>query len=546
LAEGDVFVRVKWDVLELITVVTLVGDVAATRRSPVPRFTGHRAWLLVALAGLTLFSALRAGIGSSIEPLLARSVLVALVLGMYVHFSRSRLGPDQIVAGLTISLTVVTAIGLAQITGLTRALRLEPLFGLTGADGRSATFGNANMAAQFVGFAVTFLLATRATAEDAGRRATRRAQDALLAAALVYLVLLGSRSAQLGVGLAFLVVATHAAARGRSARRRALLVISIVAVALVAATIGTWQKAQSLHLRLALLQQTVRLIRDHPLGVGSGNFLHAFLPYQLGDDRLRSETVVYGSPHNELLRALAEEGVVWTALALYLLLRLGLAVRRRARAEGWPAPAVVVAASAAFLIVESLFQFPFAMALGCLAAAVVLGLALAYVAPPDPDAPLRRATVGWRVGAGMAAAAVAAATLWLAASDVLASRAMDARAQGRACDLDPRNVGACLRAAWLEAQAGHRRRARSRLAALLDRSPYYYPAIKLLGDESLARGDARAGCFHLWVYDALFAERSSIHATVSSACDPRWIEAFRRHTIVPGYERFPFAVPAGE
>lgn len=215
-------------------------------------------------------------------------------------------------------------------------------------------------------------------------------------------------------------------------------------------------------------------------------------------------------------------------LAGYLLLRLGAAVRRQAQARHWPLAAVIVAGGTAFLAVESAFQFPFAMAFGCLGAAMLLGLALSLLetdgrpAVPQP--------VAWRPAARLATIAAALvgafALARLVRSDYLTGTAApDAARPHEACDLNPRNLRACLNAAWLDARTGNRQDARVRAAAILDRSPYYYPAIKLLADESLAQGDVRAGCFHLWIYDSLFDGRSAEHDRLSALCDPALLDA---------------------
>jgi hypothetical protein len=556
---ADQFINIKWYLLELLAVVWLLGEALARRAAPCPGFVRQQAVPLVAFGALTVLSALRGGLAWGMEPLLARATFAILCFCAYAYFSRNRGQTSAVEAGLIGSLAVVVAIGLSQVLGLTRAMGLEPLFGLRTGDGRSATFGNANMAAQFAGIALSFLVAIRATGADLSIRARTVVRDVLAAAALAYVILVGARSVMLALGFAFSVIVLLSLARGRATRRGPLVLTAIVAV-LVA--VSAWSsaglpgagglrqafKAQSVGLRRALVQQTFALILDRPLGAGAGNFLHAFLPYQLRDDALRSETLVYASPHNELLRAMAEEGVAWCALAAYLLFRLAAAVRRRAQREGWPGIAVVIAAGAAFLLVESTFQFPFALAFPTLAAAVLLGLALSYgddALPAGAPPPLRGKA--WRLAA-IAVVALAAVALWrLVASDYLTATAtQDAAAQREACRLNPRNLRACLRVAWLHAEAGRRLRARQRLIAVLERSPYYYPAIKLLADESTAHGDHATGCFHLWVYDALFEERSTVHATLSATCDPSLLDEFRRRAMVPGYERFPLLAPVAE
>jgi hypothetical protein len=547
-------------VLELLAIVWAAVEAARRQPPPASGFARGHAGPLVALAALTLFNGLRGGPAWGVEPLLARFAFVALAAGFYAYFRRSGNDTRAIEAALATSLALVTGVGLAQVLGVTRALALEPLFGLAAGDGRSATFGNANMAAQFVGFAAAFLVAAGAARS---RRVTRWrgvARDMLIAAGLGYMVLLGGRSALVAVAAALATVATLGGAAGRRAVLRPVLLAALLAVP--AAAMATWSgtgtprllegldhppKAESLRIRIRLWQRSVEMIGDRPLGAGSGNYLHAFLPYQLRDDRLRSEAVVYSSPHSEPLRALAEEGLAWCALAGWLLARLVAAAARRARAGSGSAPALVLAAGTAFLAVESAFQFPFGMAAGALGAAALLGLAVSFVdgggtvSPPER----RRASIARMAAVGSLVLATVALGRLVASEYLAATAGPRGGLLRRACDLNPRHLRACLGAAWLEARGARRQRARVRLAGILDRSPYYHPAIKLLADESLARGDASAGCFHLWVYDALFAERSSQHERLVTRCEPGLLDVFRSNVAVPGYDRFPLAVPAG-
>jgi hypothetical protein len=506
----------------------------------------------MALCAVTAANSARSGAIWGLEPLLARITFVAVALCAFAVFQRNGGDTRRVARALAVPAAVFVAIGLAQVAGLTRAWGLEPLFGLAGGDGRSATFGNVNMAAQFVGFAAAFLVAHSACDQAPRRPSTVLAGAALVAASVVYIVSVGARSALLALATAVIVTVwlRPRAGRGRLRTRTVIAAAGGLAVALVvAAATGALLsplKGESVRLRARLWAQTAKLIADRPLGVGSGNFVHAFLPYQLADDRLRSETVVYASPHNEVLRALAEEGVVWCALAAYLLFRVGAAVRRRARTGGGQGPAVVIAAGASFLAVESLFQFPFALAFGTLAAALTLGLALSYAETGDParTQPHRPSWIP-RLAALALAFLGAIALARVVLSDYWTATASgDPARQSRACTLNPRNLRACLNAAWLDASSGHRRRARQRLAAVLDRSPHYYPAIALLADDSFAQGDARAGCFHTWLYDALFEGHSSRHDVVAARCPLPLLEGFAREVRVPGYERFPMTVPA--
>jgi hypothetical protein len=549
---GAPFTAAKWYVL---TAAALGGVFlhAAVRLPPgTSSFTRAHAAAVAALAAVSAANVVTHGLAWSTEPALARITFVAVAVCAFAVFHRNGDDTRLIARALAVPLTIVVTIGLAQVTGLTLAWGLEPLFGLVGGDGQSATFGNVNMAAQFVGFAAAFLIA-HAVRDPAPRHpSTVLAAAVLVAASVAYIVSVGARSALLALAAAVIVTAwlRPRAGRGRWRTRSVIaaagVIIAALAVAAASSAFTSPLKAESVRLRARLWAQTVKLIADHPLGVGSGNFVHAFLPYQLADDRLRSETVVYASPHNEVLRALAEEGIVWCALAAYLLFRLGAAVRTRVRAGGGPGPPVVIAAGASFLAVECLFQFPFALAFGTLAAALTLGLALSYAETADAArTPTHRPWWIPRLAAFALASLAAVALARVVLSDYwTATTPGDAARQARACALNPRNFRACLNAAWLDASGGHRRRARQRLAAILDRSPYYSPAIALLADDAFAQGDARAGCFYTWIYDALFAGRSSRHDVLIARCPPPLVEGFAREVRVPGYERFPMTVPA--
>ena len=136
-------------------------------------------------------------------------------------------------------------------------------------------------------------------------------------------------------------------------------------------------------MRLAVWSDTLRLVRDRPLGVGAGNFEQAFIPYALGGGTRPDEALVFRSPHNEYLRVLAEEGLVTSALLAALLLGLARALSRSPTVASWRSPPGRLLASAlVFLAIEAFFQFPFEMAFPSLTAAVALGLAGACLATP--------------------------------------------------------------------------------------------------------------------------------------------------------------------
>jgi hypothetical protein len=309
-------------------------------------------------------------------------------------------------------------------------------------------------------------------------------------------------------------------------------------------------KRDSSTLRFAAWQGTLDLVRDHPWGIGLGNFPEAFIPYQLESAPVPSETLYFRSPHDEGLRLAAEGGWAAVVLAVVLGALLTRALWRnprfdRARSEA----GALIAAGGVFYLVEAAFQFPLDVAMGGLALALLLALAL-IVIEPDPVAPApdpkrgRRAWVArwaWPVAGVAAAAVLAIAAGRIARSEWLfVAVPRDRAAQEDACRLNPRNLPACVTAAWLQGRAGADQAAEATLRALLARSPYYFPAIKLHGEQALARGDAETGCRSLWIYDELFRRRSTVHRFLGRYCEPAQFERYRATITMPHYAPFPF------
>lgn len=500
----DQYTTVKWYAVHALAAAWLLAELWVAGSRGWPAFVRAHPWPVAAVAALAAWSALRAGPALAWSPLADRAACAVLVLCAAWHFARNRGSTAAVVAGTAVSAALTIALGLVQAAGV----RLPAA--LTAREGPAALFGNVNMAAQFVGLALVLVLGTPPWGARRGWDAFRLA---LAAGGAAYLYVLSSRS----VLLALVAAALALSLRGRRRRALAAAVAAAVLLALVWIDPGARldrslpeRKETSIRLRLAVWADTLRLVRDHPLGVGAGRFEHAFLPYQVR--AAPQETIVYRSPHDEYLRFLAEDGALFCAAAAWALVLLA----RRWRASA-PSPELrtLVVGWTAFLAAESVFQFPLALAMGALAACVTLGAALADTGAPPSHA--RRAP--WLALGTIAAAALAFASARVAVSESLYVRNPDDLASlDRACRLDPRNLPACVTAAWLEAKAGHDEAARSRLDAALESTPGYPPAVKLLGDIAFARGEHAEACRRLSEYDALFRGASASHDRAAAAC----------------------------
>jgi hypothetical protein len=376
------------------------------------------------------------------------------------------------------------------------------------------------------------LVVVVAGARDSGEALAGRASREVLAlAGLGYVALAGTRSVALALAAAFVVLGVLRPSRRAFARLgAALLVTAAVFLAPPLPRGGEPQgvaaasKAASARWRLAVWRDTLDLVRDHPLGVGAGNFEHAFMPYAFSGRSRPGEGLVFRSPHNDYLRLAAEEGVPGTILVLTLVLLLVRDLHRSPAIAGWRSDVgVLLAASGAFLSVEAFFQFPFEMAPTAFVVAALLGLAFAAADPQGEASGAGPRLGAWAAGAVSVAlaAALLVGMLRLATAERLsATHRQDAAALEHACALDPRRVEACVQAAWLRSRAGDHVAARTLLHDVLSRAPAYLPAIKLLAEDLLSTGDREEGCRRVREYDALLREAATLPPLGGQACAP--------------------------
>ena len=218
----DQFTSVKWYALEALGLAWFVAE--WLRRPTWPSFSRRAALGLSALVVLVVAGSLRQGPAWAMEPLLARSGFALVALASFAYFRRTGLAIGPLRAAVAVACAAVTALGFLQLAGLC------PLPWLTAGDQVSATFGNVNMAAQFVALALVVLLATAEVGADPGRsKGAVAALPVVVAAGLVYLHFMGSRSVPLALAVAvtFLLLVEPKAALFRGAAVAALLVAAL-------------------------------------------------------------------------------------------------------------------------------------------------------------------------------------------------------------------------------------------------------------------------------------------------------------------------------
>jgi len=378
-----------------------------------------------------------------------------LVLLLVAEAAQDRQAVRPPLLGLLCSGVLVSLLGIAQ--------RLWNVDWVPQAFPPSATFGNKNVAAQFV--LMTLPLAIGLALES--RRAAAAALCALSGALMTgYLLFTVTRSAW----LAFAVEAVFIAAWARQlrtpghrvSRRTALLVGAAVLVALVLlapsgfvrsvyerleaplhaptqprgpSAVAPPAAVSSVQGRLAIWRNTLAMVHDFPLlGVGLGNHAVRYPAFARAAviDPLWGPRSELDYAHNEYLQAWAELGIVGLGLVLWLGLAVAALLRRVYRDAADSDESLLMMAAAAGLLgicVDAAFSFPFHRAIPPLVSAAYLGLLVSRVGSRTV-APA--AWVGW-LSAAVAGLALVATTAFQWRSiraDWHVQRAHEAEARG--------------------------------------------------------------------------------------------------------------------
>ncbi len=350
--------------------------------------------------------------------------------------------------------TLVSLLGIAQ--------RLWSVDWVPQAFPPAATFGNKNMAAQFV--LMTIPLAIGFALES--RRAALAALSALCAALMGgYLLYTLTRSAWLALALEVIFIAAwirRGRASGRT-RRSTVVALLVGAAGLIAIVLlgpgfvrsayetlaAPWHArvepatpsaapppaaVASVQGRLAIWRNTLAMVRDNPvLGVGLGNHSVRYPAYARAAvvDPLWGTRSQLDYAHNEYLQAWAELGIVGLALLLWL----GTAIAALLRGAYQDVPtlsashlSMAAAAGLLGIAVDAAFSFPFRRAVPPLVAAVYLGLLASRARHRTVTTP---AWAKWLAAAAAGAALVATARLqmrWIRA-DWHVQRAHEAEAR---------------------------------------------------------------------------------------------------------------------
>ena len=459
-------------------------------------------------------------------PLADRLSLLVLIYYFFIFFKSNKVDFKLLFYPTIAASTLVTLYGLYQVATMKATT-----------DDFSSTFGNTNMTAQFLGFAILVQLFSIPWDEK------RFAKLNLLRCfvffiSTVYLTLLMCRSISLGL----IVCTPFLFLKLRPTRATFLCALAALAIAtgvfLRAKPAESLQRTKQFELqnattnqRWVMWSQSVRLLQDHPLGIGPASYEFGSIPYMINTDFPPQENLVFKSPHNEFLRFAVEDGIPF----LFLMAAVWIWLLSTRIKKPWDTESVFYMVFAVLWLTEMSFQFPFENAYPSFLICIVAGRALAMN-------PLGKDLNPWLIrGCG----ALILCTLTFLASRMFYGKYLEGAAKGQmaiekaACEVYPDNWRPCIAYAVNAMETNQWSAADETLRGVLERTPYNFAAIKAWGILGLRTHYKQQGCAAIWIYDQIFSSKSTIRPALEKHCS----EESKKLLSIGLYQIYPKPLP---
>lgn len=255
------------------------------------------------------------------------------------------------------------------------------LFTIIGEKLPGFTFGNPNIAAEYTGFCLSLALGLH-TFFKTSKRVFMLDIFSCLATAYIYFT--NCRSAYIGVALVIVYLVCVRILSIKTLTRLAIIsVVTILSIHLLfealhdSKTLGTIFKVSSTSVRWNLVRDTLEMIKQNPLGFGLGTYEFNAIPYL---DHVRSylnEQIIFRSPHVEMLRFMAEDGIL--ASILMVLMFGSYAIDNLHKLQKVIRDHPEIPCFALFFFVQFLFQFPLENPFPNFMTALLLGYTIAFI-----------------------------------------------------------------------------------------------------------------------------------------------------------------------
>jgi hypothetical protein len=367
------------------------------------------------------------------------------------------------------------------------------------------SFGNVNMLAEFLVLSLPLLhlwVKTPARIPD-------YLKQIILWTWFFFMIYCRSRSVWIGLGLWFIWGLSHKKIGWKE------IASVLVAIVVYHASLYTSHlpsnagaaKGESIGQRMHLYLSTLELIKDHPLGVGVGQYGNEIIPYLVNSEFKPLEGGYFDQPHSEFLKWGAEFGWLGLILPAFILILLAIAC--------WRAKNFFLTSSLVVLLPQMAFQFPFENPASLLYLsflfALVLGLFPIWFREP--------VELKQRISIFILALVGITHSVLFVGSIFLETRHdNDLDLIIGACKYYPVNINACYNRDQHLINAQRLPEAREALIEDLEKFPFQAGFMRLHAIYLQNQPDARKVCEALWVYEYVFDKTTFVSPENKQAC----------------------------
>ncbi len=538
---SDGFTFPKWVVVYLLGSTTGLSYVFFHKNVFVPRLPSFVSALLIILLMLNIFNSVDHTPETYQHAILDRLTAFFLIFIFYIIFKKNILFFKFISFLSVLTCMCVTTIGLMMVCHIDiTPWSLLPLR-------HNIFFGNPNMASEYL----VCVLPAVFFCPLLEWRIVRCLRHMAITSSVTLLITFGSRSALLSAALVLAILLLSLS------KKKVMLFLAIQALSVFtiqhtlprvdhflrvnmkrygenaeqvdkkqdeAKTNFKQQKILSMNERIDLWKASISLIRKRPLGVGSGNFLFFSVPEMSKIRKTQNEISLFKSPHNEYLRILTEDGVVYFSVLVLLNLLAAYQIFLKKNLQINRNEKCFIAAWFSFLFIQMMFQFPLDNAIPFLFFLLVTGFILSKIVPPvQLDGARKHIFILFftvLISIQMFLVYRVSYANYLLTNNPVTHRSPTEIDLEKSCNLDPGAWNACLMLANLKIKSGKIIEAQDILINELQKSPFNYPSLKALSFTFVLNGNQEKACEMSKIYDRLFMQQSTLHNFIDNKCPP--------------------------
>ncbi len=380
------------------------------------------------------------------------------------------------------------------------------------------TFGNINLSAEFIGFALSFQFGYLAQLWKNGQKSTPF--NLLSALSICYLYIANCRSIFIGVFL--MIIFSFVFFRKNAFEIIKIIIFSTLFIVFLKFLISYFYpdlKSQlmldkTVSFRWLLYTDTLKMFFENPFGVGLGQYEFAAIPYLGNLFPELNEYLLFRSPHDEFLYYLVEDGIIFSALLFAIFSSFSYFYWRNIKDTFYSKP--VFSYFFIIMFVQALFQFPLIEPLPYFMTTLMIGYFFASlnhearVISLKPE--LKMVLISLNVVAFLLI------IIFFASNYISYNYPKDKNLNKLACTYGSRNWIACLNVSSIALKEGDYDTAENLARKTLLWQPLNFQGLKMLGYAYLHQGNPQKACVLFKKYDGFFQNQSTLHKLINDVC----------------------------